>query len=261
MRYTEYGTKSGPLLVFLHGGGIGGWMWDKQVEYFRPNYHCLVPELLEPDQPFSISSAADGVIELISERAEGKRVIIIGFSLGAQVAVALLAKKPNAVDSAMINSALVKPIPFSKCLDAVLSLSLPLVRNKAFARLQAKSMYVEEEHFNRYYKESCRISAETFRTMFQENMAFHIPASFEQARANMLITVGAREKSVMKQSMKELVHSQANSIGCMIPRVGHGLPLADPDRFNRLAEHWMQTGEIHQDEGLIYHKKGAEKDE
>lgn len=259
MRYIECGNQSGPLLVFLHGGGIGGWMWDKQVEYFQANYHCLIPELIEPEQPFSISSAADGVMELVSERAAGKRVIVIGFSLGAQVAVALLAKKPDAADSAMINSALVKRVPFSKSLEAILNWSLPLVRNKAFARLQAKSMYVEAEHFNRYYEESCRISAETFKTMFQENMAFQIPPAFERARANMLITVGAREKNVMKQSMKALVDSQANSIGCMIPRVGHGLPLADPGRFNRLAEHWIQTGEIHQDEGWIYQKKGAEK--
>ncbi len=42
--YMEYGNKEGPLLVFIHGGGVGGWMWDEQTAYFTA-YHCLIPTL------------------------------------------------------------------------------------------------------------------------------------------------------------------------------------------------------------------------
>ncbi len=44
IQYTECGDTSGPLIVFIHGGGVSGWMWKKQLEYFT-NYHCLVPDL------------------------------------------------------------------------------------------------------------------------------------------------------------------------------------------------------------------------
>lgn len=30
-----------PLMVFIHGGGVSGWMWDKQVDFFK-EYHILV---------------------------------------------------------------------------------------------------------------------------------------------------------------------------------------------------------------------------
>ena len=29
--------------MFIHGGGISGWMWHKQVERFS-DYHCIAPD-------------------------------------------------------------------------------------------------------------------------------------------------------------------------------------------------------------------------
>ena len=43
---NEIGPASAPTLVFLHGGGGGGWMWQPQLEAFT-DYHCLVPDLPE----------------------------------------------------------------------------------------------------------------------------------------------------------------------------------------------------------------------
>ncbi|WP_268238239.1 hypothetical protein [Paenibacillus aceti] len=28
LHYKEYGDKRASLLLFLHGGGVSGWMWD-----------------------------------------------------------------------------------------------------------------------------------------------------------------------------------------------------------------------------------------
>ncbi|BBP86915.1 hypothetical protein BsIDN1_05330 [Bacillus safensis] len=47
------------------------------------------------------------VISWIKENANGRQVILIGFSLGAQIAVDVLSREPDIVDIAVINSALV----------------------------------------------------------------------------------------------------------------------------------------------------------
>ncbi|MEH6890050.1 alpha/beta hydrolase [Bacillus sp. JJ864] len=44
LQYKEYGNDNAPLMLLLHGGGVSGWMWDKQVQYFS-RYHCIVPDL------------------------------------------------------------------------------------------------------------------------------------------------------------------------------------------------------------------------
>ena len=46
LRYQEYGDKSAPLMMFLHGGGVSDWMWDQQILIFT-KYHCIVPILPE----------------------------------------------------------------------------------------------------------------------------------------------------------------------------------------------------------------------
>ena len=50
MRVDEHGPADAPTIVFLHGGGGGGWMWRPQVEGL-PDYHLLVPDLLRSPPP------------------------------------------------------------------------------------------------------------------------------------------------------------------------------------------------------------------
>jgi pimeloyl-ACP methyl ester carboxylesterase len=54
----ESGPATAPTVVFLHGGGGAGWMWQPQIEQLG-DYHCLVPDLPEQGQsvnekPFTI---------------------------------------------------------------------------------------------------------------------------------------------------------------------------------------------------------------
>ena len=41
----EIGPSTASTLVFLHGGGGAGWMWQPQIEVLKNDYHLLVPDL------------------------------------------------------------------------------------------------------------------------------------------------------------------------------------------------------------------------
>lgn len=96
----EYGDPDGAcLMVFLHGGGVSGWMWEKQVAAFA-GYHFLVPDLpghgfSREDTEFTIRSSAEELLLLIEERAQGRKIVVTGFSLGAQVLVQMLGLRPE----------------------------------------------------------------------------------------------------------------------------------------------------------------------
>ena len=64
MLYTSvHGNPSHSSIVFLHGGGGAGWMWQPQVQALEKDYHLLVPDLPEQGRsadikPFSIAGSA-----------------------------------------------------------------------------------------------------------------------------------------------------------------------------------------------------------
>lgn len=256
LRYKEYGDKNAPLMLFLHGGGVSDWMWDKQIQYFT-NYHCIVPTLSEHglhhhDDEFSIKGSAEEVIELIEEKANGRKVIVIGFSLGSQVIIQMLSMKPNLIDLAIINSALVRPIPYAKhFIKPVIKCSKPLIKNRFFSRLQAKTLYLTEDYFDRYYEESCQINSGTLIRVLEENMSFEIPKEFTKSTTKILVTVGEKEKAIMIKSAKDIVTSNSNCTGIILPKVGHGIPTAQPDFFNRLVEAWIEKSELPKECNLV----------
>ncbi|MGM7637211.1 alpha/beta fold hydrolase [Bacillus sp. Hm123] len=242
--YREYGDRDASLIVFLHGGGVSSWMWDKQVQYLT-NYHCVTVDLPEQGQSaqkdeFSIENSAYRIIELINELANGKDVIVIGFSLGAQILVQMLSYRSDLINYAIINSALVKPNRLGeKVISPLIRLTFPLIKNRTFSQLQAKTLFIGEEHFERYYNESCQMERKTLVRILKENMSFEIPAEFSEAKGKILVTVGDKEKAVMKKSASEIVNCNENCTGVIISKIGHGVPLSKPDLFNQIIEKWI----------------------
>lgn len=244
LHYRESGDKKAPLMVFLHGGGVSGWMWDRQIQHFT-YYHCLVPDLSghglsHSDTNFSIKRSAEKLIAIIAEKAEDKKVIVVGFSLGAQIIIQMASMKPDLIDDAIINSALVRPMPLAnKLIKPSIKMTYPLIKYRTFAKMQAKTLYVGQDDFEKYYDESRQMDADTLITILVENMSFKIPENFNQVKGRILVTVGEKEKSMMKKSAIDIVKSNDNCQGIIIPNVGQGVPMARPDFFNTLLENWL----------------------
>ena len=93
-------------------------------------------------------------------------------------------------------------------------------------------------------EESCKMKPDTLVRVFEENMSFNIPKDFSKANGKILVTVGEKEKAMMKHSAKDLVEANSNCIGVMIPKIGHGVSLGMPDFFNQMVEAWIQKGQV-----------------
>lgn len=244
LTYKQYGNERGPLLVFLHGGGVGSWMWDKQIEHFS-QYHCVTIDLPEhgfnrDKGPFSINDSAQKIIDIIEHIANGRTIIVVGFSLGAQVLIKMLSMRNNLIHFAMINSALVRPSKFNaKIMTPLIHLTYPLIKNKTFAKQQAKALLIADDYFDIYYEESKNVERETLIRILRENMLFSFPQQFKDTMGKILVTVGDKEKSVMKKSAFDIVNSNQNCIGITFTNVGHGAPFSEPELFNHILEQWL----------------------
>jgi len=82
MLYTiTTGDPTAPAIVFLHGAGLSGRMWQPQMECLT-DYYCLAPDLPEQGKsldiaPFQLEDAARRVIELIAARVPGQRAHLV----------------------------------------------------------------------------------------------------------------------------------------------------------------------------------------
>ncbi|MFC3769096.1 alpha/beta fold hydrolase [Paenibacillus sp. GCM10012303] len=246
----EAGDSNKPLLVFLHGGGVSGWMWDKQVRYFQDRYSILVPDLPGHGNSanvrfISIRDTAAEIMKLIKERRNGRDLTIVGFSLGAQIALEMLGLDQATADRAVIVSGLVKPMKTTwKLLKPLTHLSMPLMKSRTFAKLQARVLYIRDEDFEFYYTNSRQMDETDLLTVLEENMSFGIPHGYTRSGANLLVLVGGKEKKAMLESAKLLAQSHPNGTGYAIPKVGHGISLANSDLFHRILDSWMSEQEL-----------------
>ncbi|MGF7048634.1 pimeloyl-ACP methyl ester carboxylesterase [Paenibacillus sp. DS2015] len=246
----EAGNKNAPILIFLHGGGVSGWMWDKQLDFFSDDYYVLIPDLPShgksgSQQFISIHTVAKDIINIIAERKNGQEITIVGFSLGAQIALEILSMKEDIVDRAIIVSGLVKPMKvFKSIMKPITRLMMPLVKNKYFAKLQAKVLYIGEEYFDLYYNDTQQMSVDALLKILEENMSYQIADGFIHSTARILVLVGDKEKSIMKKSASVIAQSNNNCQGYILPKVGHGVSLATPNLFNTIVGAWINDKEL-----------------
>lgn len=248
--FTEVYGQGETTVVFLHGGGVSGWMWTRQVEYFRSKYRLLVPDLpghgQSSDIPWlSMQDAAQQVLEMIRSQAGNRRIVLVGLSLGAQLVVQLLSQEPDLAEVAVINSALVQPMAMAVALTKpMLAISLPLIKNRAFAKLQARQLYVGPELFEQYFRDSQLISAANLTKVLEANMSYTLPQGFAQCQAKVLTMVGEKERGVMLQSGAKIALAAQNGIGVVVPGIGHGVSLANPELFNQVVDAWIEGKEL-----------------
>lgn len=236
LRVQTYGNPYGEPLLLLHGGGVAGWMWNPLIERLDGRFHVIVPDLpghdVDSDEPYR--SHAETVAALSPLLAPGTTVI--GFSLGAQLAVLLAAQHPDLIDSAIIISAQTIPTRAPGATIATLKVAAPLARYEWFARLQAKELFVPDALMNDYIRTSRHISPETLVNAVGENIRFTIPEGWSQFPGRALVLVGADERAVMRASAWQLHEALPGSAFYLVSDCGHGIPLQQPDLLAYLLE-------------------------
>lgn len=104
MHYYEYGKENDKTIVFLHGANFVH-SFGRQYP-LAEKYHLIIPHIMgygdAADEIFDTETAVKQLADFIADI--GKKVTLVGFSLGAQLSVKLCAEYPQYFTSAIIVS-------------------------------------------------------------------------------------------------------------------------------------------------------------
>lgn len=232
MHRETFGDADEPPLLLLHGGGVAGWMWEPMRAHLSPRARVLVPDL--PGHGRSAARNYTSHRETVEQLAqmlvsEGRPATVVGFSLGAQLAVSLAALRPDLVDRVVVISAQAVPLRLVGPTLALLGATAGLAKNERFARLQARELFVPDSYLADYLQSSSSLSRATLLASVEENLRFIPPAGWSAFPGPALILVGAAEKKLMQRSAAVLQAALPHSTLEVVDHCGHGIPLQRPE--------------------------------
>ncbi len=237
MQYVEYGVQNPKTIILLHGGGLSWWNYREVALLLQENYHVILPILdghADSDAPFSsIEENAARIIAFIDEHFDGNILALGGLSLGGQVVTEMLAQRPDICKTALIESALVKPMKLTHALiKPTFGMSYGLIKQKWFAKLQAAYLGIPKELFEDYYRDTCKITKEDMIAFLRSNSAYSLKPALADTQAKVQIVFGSKEHLSIRTSGKLLNRMIPDSTLEILPGYSHGdLSLNHPEQY------------------------------
>jgi pimeloyl-ACP methyl ester carboxylesterase len=212
--------------VFLHGLGVSSLTLEPALRCAARWSRALAPDLPgfgrspAPRHVLSIAELGD-VVAAYLDACDASRVVLVGNSVGCQVAVEAAARAPSRVAALVLTGPTGDPRDRSVLLD-VLHLALDALRERPALIPRAALDYL-------------RVSpARTFRTLAFAKR-HHMRERVASLRQPVIVARGSRDPLVRADWAQSLARTAAHGSYVVLERSGHALPFSAPERVDRLV--------------------------
>lgn len=201
MRFLEYGDKSNKAIILIHGYGISWRMWLPQIDAFSKEYFIIVPVLdgHDTEEVSTFTTVEKAAKEIIDHTTEvyGKSIFAIcAVSLGATIAVDILAQNRLKVDKAIIDAGPV--VPMNKLL---LNFSIKMrikqlhsmKKGSKFLNYMFSRTFYPKELVEEIMKVGANMEDESCRNAHLSSFGYSIPASIASIKVDMIYWYGSKE--------------------------------------------------------------------
>jgi pimeloyl-ACP methyl ester carboxylesterase len=209
---AESGIRTGPAFILLHGIGMGRRYWGALTETLGQHGRVYALDLPgfgdapEPETPLDMHQSGDLIAELV-ERLGIASPVLVGHSMGAQVAVEAAARHPELFDRAVLISPTVNPEERGARMQA-----LRLVQDLWGAQFKVIGFGLVY-----YLKAGPRWYFKTLRTMMNHRVEDTMP----QVRADTLIVRGSEDLLCPRDWVDRIVATIPRSRLVEVPGTGH----------------------------------------
>jgi pimeloyl-ACP methyl ester carboxylesterase len=252
LSFYEANPERKRTIVFVHGGGLGPWMWKKQFEYFS-QFRILAPELPGHGNsakvlPCTIEFCAKAVGKFLDEMLGNEKCVLVGHSLGAQTALKMISQNPSKVELAVLMSALVHPTPilYHILIKPFIGSTINMLNKDSMLNAQVKQFKFCDAEMEKHFKESIRsITEPVLSDIYRENQNFRIPENLSGLRIPVLALAGSREMGKMRKSTATIARAfGGKGKAFLIPKAAHTCPWTHYETTNKAIEAWIEGNSL-----------------
>lgn len=247
LHVREHGPEDARPIVFLHGVGNTGGMWDHHAAALS-GYRCLAPDLpghgRSRDVPWrSRAETARLVIELLESL--DRRAALVGLSLGGSVAFGVLERRSDLVDHAIVDGCAAIGTPFAPLMKAGVRLVAPFVRRPAVARIIARSVGLHDAADIADLAHQLRqVEPSSFARAFSDAQDVRISPSLLAATTATLLVAGEKEIAAVRRSNRELAQRLPHATARVMPDAPHGWLGSALDVHIAMVKAWVEDGQL-----------------
>lgn len=247
LHYITYGNEENEKIMFLHGGGLDGYMWREVAMLLQDKFFCIVPDL--PGHGGSVKNnqftTKNCVKELNKFFDKFGEMNVVGLSMGGTITLRLLQTHHKQIKTAMISGT---SSGFSR-FTAFLLNTYYIQFRKPQSPVERTQMLIKLCNIPERFRESLihsnsLITKKTSKQMYPMISETKLP---KNNKIPFLIAVGGEEGERMISYTNKMVNEIPNSKGFIVPGGHHTWNYEDPQLFANTVRCWIEKQEIFQE--------------
>lgn len=240
MYFDEYGRDQEAVIVFLHGANFVH-TFGRQYTLAK-QYHIYVPHIMgfgkEAHQIFETEKAAEQLAEWIS--GIGKKVTLVGFSLGAQLAYKLVCEREDLFERAVI----ISPWLLKEGTDLAVILQqnekqLTTLKKKGMCNFIGRMNGLPKQQRKEFVEQMQLVSPETIRNSVDNGIA--LTEQFSAVSIPIIALAGEKEQHGVLDTVKQMSALNPNCRYEIWEKAAHNIPPVFAKRLNELICSFVET--------------------
>ncbi|MEM9028147.1 MAG: alpha/beta hydrolase [Pseudomonadota bacterium] len=240
----EGSNESAPVILYLHGLGIGGWCWDP-VRAARPEFGALVPDLPGHGKSNdiawrSIADTAASVASVVDTLPASRPVHVTGHSLGAYVGLVLLTQRPDRFSTALLSGFHVGSLNYAMLLKLAYIANSLIFRVPPLRRRFA-SIFGDEASAQRFIAGAAAMRPGTIRRAGMQVVDFKAPAGWHALSHPILAVAADGEPHAIRSTPRRLALQLPSVDARVLQGRDHLWPIKEPGLYADLLKTHITT--------------------
>ncbi len=235
MRVEEYGIENEKVIVMLHGAYFVH-TFGRQYP-LAEQYHIMVPHIMgfgnHTDTVFETEACVKELADFIKKI--GRKVMLVGFSLGAQLAFKLVAEYTELFDCALIVSPwLIKNTDFLSQMEQTNLKQLRQMKTPWFCRMIGLMNGLPKGARKEFAEHMQQVTEETIHNVVYSDISIESVPSFANVAVPIVVIAGEKEPPEVTDSVKRMAQINACCRYEIWKKAAHNIPPMFYKKLNAL---------------------------